>query len=196
MPKRLMPERKPTDDESRLWRQATTNVAPPKRRSAKLVQKPAPVAQSAPERFRDMLDAPPSRAKSATAGERAVSPPSDHRRTPGLDKATATRLRRGQIPIDRRIDLHGMTRAEAHRVVIGALAAVASEGTRCLLVITGKGTRRLASPGDRGDPGVLRSELPRWLAEAPHRDRVLAVAPALPEHGGAGAVYVLLRRQR
>ncbi|MBM3573056.1 MAG: hypothetical protein FJX52_12000, partial [Alphaproteobacteria bacterium] len=138
----------------------------------------------------DLLDAPPAK-PGAVARVEPAKPASpgraDLRRTPGLDKASATRLRRSQFPIDRRIDLHGLTRAEAHARVISALAT----NSRCLLIITGKGQRRGSDSG-----GVLRGELPRWLAEPPHRERILAVMPAQPAHGGGGAVYVLLRRRR
>ena len=62
-------------------------------------------------------------------------------------------------------------------------------GRRCVLVITGRGL------GPDG-PGVLKRAVPRWLAEAGLRRRILAVAAAQPRHGGAGALYLLLRRQR
>jgi len=58
-----------------------------------------------------------------------------------------------------------------------------------VLVITGKGGR---TSGD----GVLRAAVPRWLNEAPNRTRLLAFTPAQPKHGGAGALYLLLRRRR
>lgn len=62
-----------------------------------------------------------------------------------------------------------------------------SAGKRCLLVITGKG---LASGG------ILRDQVPRWLNQAPNRSRVLAFDYARPQHGGSGALYVLLKRRR
>ena len=98
------------------------------------------------------------------------------------------RLRRGQIAVERRVDLHGMTQVEAHRTVSRALAACQDDGVRCLLVITGKGVAAGA--------GVLRANLPRWLAEPPNAGRVLASAPARQRDGGAGAFYVLLRKSR
>ncbi|MBL6599517.1 MAG: Smr/MutS family protein [Alphaproteobacteria bacterium] len=123
-------------------------------------------------------------------------------RTPGLDKRTAQRLQRGKTEIDGRIDLHGMTQAEARSALTGFVTNGHRHDRRCLLVITGKGRR----PGDREDrpwgddgrsePGVLRRMVPRWLKEAPLADRVLAYSPAQPKHGGSGALYVLLKRRR
>lgn len=109
--------------------------------------------------------------------------------SPGLDRRTAERLRRGALAIDGRLDLHGMTQEEAHRALDAFLARAAQAGKRCVLVITGKGGRSL------GD-GVLRAAVPRWLNEAPNRGRLLAFAPAQPQHGGAGALYLLLKRRR
>lgn len=123
-------------------------------------------------------------------------------RTPGLDKRSAQRLQRGKTEIDGRIDLHGMTQAEARSALTGFVTNGHRHDRRCLLVITGKGRR----PGDREDrpwgddgrsePGVLRRMVPRWLKEAPLADRVLAYSPAQPKHGGSGALYVLLKRRR
>ena len=107
----------------------------------------------------------------------------------GLDKRTAQKLRRGQILIEARIDLHGMTQPEAHTALSVALERAQSAGHRCLLVITGKGTRR-----EHG--GVLKTMVPRWLNESVNKARVLAIQGARPQHGGDGAVYVLLRKQR
>jgi len=107
----------------------------------------------------------------------------------GLDKRTSARLRRGQIPIDSRVDLHGLTQAEAKEFLGQALAIAQGRGHRCVLVITGKGLRREGG-------GVLKAKLPHWLAEAKIRPLILANEPARPQHGGGGATYVLLRRLR
>lgn len=106
-----------------------------------------------------------------------------------LDRRTAERLRRGQIPIDGQLDLHGLTQEEALTALDAFLWQAAEAGHRCLLVITGKGTAREGG-------GVLRTLIPTWLAEGDHRSRILAVETAQPHHGGDGALYVLLRRNR
>ncbi len=97
---------------------------------------------------------------------------------------------------DARIDLHGMTQDDAHGTLRDFITASARAGRRCVLVITGKGLRRLGddSSADAGI-GVLRNAVPRWLNEAPNRARILAFAAAQPCDGGGGALYVLLRRQ-
>jgi DNA-nicking Smr family endonuclease len=112
---------------------------------------------------------------------------------PGLDKRSAERLKRGELPIEARLDLHGMTQDEAHEALGRFLSRAEAHGLRCVLVITGKGFRRL---GEGGGLGILKGAVPRWLNEAPNRARVLAFSAAQPQHGGGGALYVLLRRRR
>jgi DNA-nicking Smr family endonuclease len=117
------------------------------------------------------------------APARSLAPP-----VAGLDRRSATRLRRGEMAIAARLDLHGMTQAEAHRALARFIERAHDEGKRTVLVITGKGT----ASGE----GVLHRAVPRWLAEPHCRAMVLAAEPARPQHGGGGALYVLLRRKR
>jgi DNA-nicking Smr family endonuclease len=106
-----------------------------------------------------------------------------------LDRRTAERLRRGQIALDGRLDLHGMTQAAAHDALHDFLLGASERGQRCVLVITGKGRA-----GE--EAGVLRRQVPHWLNMQPLRGRIVAIAEAQPRHGGAGALYVLLKRKR
>jgi DNA-nicking Smr family endonuclease len=116
----------------------------------------------------------------------------------GVDRATAERLKRGQHRIEAQLDLHGMTQAAAHRALTGFVAASREAGRRCVLVITGRGLPPGYSDGSPGgeEPGILRRAVPRWLDEPELRPHLLAIAPAQPRHGGAGALYLLLRRRR
>jgi DNA-nicking Smr family endonuclease len=110
-----------------------------------------------------------------------------HGAATGLDKRSLARLRRGMLPIEGTIDLHGMTQAEAHGALHQFIAGAQQRGRRCVLVITGKGSH---------SEGVLRAAVPHWLNLPPTRGLVLAFAYATPAHGGAGALYVLLKRRR
>ena len=115
----------------------------------------------------------------------------------GLDRRNTERLRRGKLPIDGRIDLHGMTQAQAHAALHRFVQASALSGRRCLLVITGKGLRHGASDDMYApEPGILRRMVPRWLSEPGIAGHVLAVESAARHHGGSGAYYILLRRRR
>ena len=91
-----------------------------------------------------------------------------------------------------------MTQEEARRALDRFLTSAASDGKRCVLVITGKGSARTDDAGIMPDReiGVLRRSLPRWLALPGLRDLVVAYHNAKPKDGGEGAFYVLLRRRR
>ena len=110
-------------------------------------------------------------------------PPLD--RFAGVDRATSERLKRGRLAIEARLDLHGMTQAEAHRAVHRFIPTARVAGQRCVLIITGSGV---------AGGGVLRAAVPRWLAEDGLRPHLLGITPAQPRDGGGGALYVLLRR--
>ena len=98
------------------------------------------------------------------------------------------RLRRGLVPVDARIDLHGMGVSEAKAQLELFLRTMRARGERCVLVIHGKGEH---SP--RGQ-GVLRGEISAWLSQGTSSEVVGAFATATSDDGGEGAVYVLLRR--
>lgn len=91
-------------------------------------------------------------------------------------------LRRGNLPIDGRLDLHGLGPEAAREQVLQFLKAQRVRGERCVLVIHGKGD------------GVLRGEISAWLSQGRAREHVAAFATAQQEDGGEGAVYVALRR--
>jgi DNA-nicking Smr family endonuclease len=116
--------------------------------------------------------------------------------TAGLDRRTAERLRKGQMPIDARLDLHGLRQHEARDALSRFLRLSAASRHRCVLVITGKGTRDFPTASDHDAPGVLRRSLPLWLAAPDIAPLILRHSPAKPKDGGSGAYYILLRRDR
>ena len=105
----------------------------------------------------------------------------------GLDRARAERLRRGKMPLEGRLDLHGLTQAQARARLETFILAAFEAGKRTLLVITGKGS-------GSGGRGVLRTTVPQWLGQAPLGALVLAFSYAQKRDGEQGALYVLLRR--
>jgi DNA-nicking Smr family endonuclease len=158
--------------------------------------------QETPPPRADETAKPPKSAKRRAAAQPAPPappltpsrpPPLEIGRAPGVDKRQADRLKRGRTEIDARIDLHGMTQAEAHDRLVGFIGRAAANGLRLVLVITGKGlTGEMSGRGS----GVLREAVPRWLNEPGLRGRVLAISYAQPKHGGHGALYVLLKRPK
>ena len=134
----------------------------------------------------------PSRASPNTWSTRRN--PFAHRAKPPSPANTLARrerqqLARGKAEIGGRIDLHGMTQAEAHDALLRFLRRAQAEGAKFVLVITGKG-------GPGGDRGVLRRQVPLWLALPELRACVLGFDVAHVGHGGEGALYVRLRKGR
>jgi DNA-nicking Smr family endonuclease len=163
-----------THDELALWHHAVRDAAPLRAEPAPVLP-PSPAAPAVPAMPSAAAPAPPPAA-------RRLDPtgPVD------LDRRSWLRLRRGNYPIDARLDLHGLTQAEAHARLAAFLATAQARGNRCVLVITGRGLRT---------GGTLRAMTPRWLEAGPNRARVLSFTPAQLHHGGDGALYVLLRRR-
>jgi DNA-nicking Smr family endonuclease len=130
--------------------------------------------------------------KKSAAKKGAVSGPS------GINGATQERLRRGTVTPDARIDLHGLTQQAAHRTLFAWLATAHARGHRLVLVITGRGNPKnddnaswMMSPH-----GVLKQMVPRWLNEPGLAALIASSGPAHARHGGEGALYVYLRKNR
>lgn len=142
--------------------------------------------------------APPHAARKPTPKPLSLQPLSTRRGAPvaGLDRRTSERLRKGQLPIEARIDLHGMTQERARAALDHFIVSAADRGLRAVLVITGKGSGGWSDPWSMPRSGILRANVPRWLHEQPNGPRILAFSEAQPQDGGGGALYVLLRRRR
>lgn len=120
----------------------------------------------------------------------AYRPPADT-----LDGSWDKRLAKGDLRPDVTIDLHGETLASAHVRLNRGLEAAIRHGNRVILLVTGKP----AADNPRLPPtsrGVIRASVGDWLAASPYADRIAAVRNAHPRHGGAGALYIVLRRSR
>jgi DNA-nicking Smr family endonuclease len=175
-----------TADEDELWSNVTRSVAPlPSKRRAPKPELPAEEAAPPPP----PRPAPPAPA-SRTPAPRPLPPPP---RLAPIDRRLKQKLARGREAIDRSIDLHGLTQAEAHAALVRFLRNARAEGARLVLVITGKGARNDDFPADRG---VLRRQVPHWLRSAELRDCVIGFDWAHAAHGGEGALYVRIRRKR
>ena len=209
-----------SEKEQRLWETVTYNVKPlSENRGPENKESGAGKSgqgKDAPEQESSQPKPDPGPDSKSTLPQNKPSPPSlrpplppftrapDMRKEPlereagetvGMDRRTANRLRRGQLPIDGELDLHGFRQAQAHQTLNRFIEKAAREGRRCLLVITGKGARAGVEKGWRGT-GVLREAVPGWLNDPVNRDRIISFCHAQPRDGGDGALYVLLKRRR
>jgi DNA-nicking Smr family endonuclease len=142
-----------------------------------------------------VVDAPAApAATTARAASPAKIPPPPKPQAPPLapiGRRERAQLSRGRKEIDARIDLHGMTQIRAHRALFGFLQRAHQDGLTFVLVITGKG-----KVGAEAERGVLRRQVPQWLALPEFRSLVVGFEEAHVGHGGEGALYVRVRRVR
>jgi DNA-nicking Smr family endonuclease len=174
--------RRLSDEERVLWKGVTGSIAP--------LRKPHPKETDDAGRAEPVLH-PRPRVKALPAvpllPPKPVMPPP----LAPLTRKARQRIARGRHEIDGRLDLHGMTQAEAHDALFSFIRARQARGQRLILVITGKGAL-----GGGDGRGVLRRMVPLWLALPEFRSLVIGFEPAAVGHGGEGALYVNLRRPR
>ncbi len=173
-----MRRRSLSDDERVLWSTITRSIAPLKGR-----KRAEDAAEIAPAETRPT--ARPAASPAATPPRRTTPPP-----LAPIDRRTKQRLARGATEIGGRLDLHGLTQAEAHAALARFLHGAQARDVKVVLVITGKGG------SDREGRGVLKRQVPMWLEGPELRSLVIGYDNAGIGHGGAGALYVRVRRGR
>lgn len=176
-PPRPPKTRLPSPEEAALWQQLSAGIAPLK------VERPAPEFKAARPSLQNRL-------------EPEAPPPPLPRRPQGtfapvifqeeLDRPLLRHFRRGTRAPAARLDLHGVRQEAAQERLLRFVAESAIKGHQWVVIITGKG-----SPDK---PSVLKTEVPKWLHMLP--EYVVSFAPALPEEGGDGALYVHIRKPR
>ncbi|MDH4983393.1 Smr/MutS family protein [Hyphomicrobium sp. D-2] len=200
-----------TTEERALWEYTAQSINPIKGKKQRF--HPAVPEDEPPEK-----DAAPAPAKKAPPGKmvrvaKPTIPSPPHtliKRPPALpapgpsplelERRKARKLSSGRIEIEGRIDLHGMRQAEAHSALLRFLHRAYGDGKRWVLVITGKGAPVKTAYDERFDGdgdlrGVLRRNVPRWLAEPDVSPLIIGFTTAAIRHGGEGALYVHLRRR-
>ncbi|WP_299294791.1 Smr/MutS family protein [uncultured Tateyamaria sp.] len=197
-----MTRRKLHPEEEELWR-----------RVASKTERLHPQPKFDPEDFVTQTPAPGPRSKPTFDAVRTLTPSMPSRPTTSvsltpsitdqvraqpiqMDRKAFDQLKRGKLRPEGKLDLHGMTLDRAHPALTRFVLGAQSQGKRLVLVVTGKGKNR-----DDGGPipvrhGVLRHQVPQWLSMQPLASAVLQVTPAHLRHGGGGAYYVYLRRNR
>lgn len=174
-----------SEDEKALWRAVARTTKPLRRRKPIVLDEgpdEAEVSRPANKRVERPV-APATRTAPAKPSAPPLAP---------LGRREKSKLAKGRHPIDARLDLHGMTQVRAHARLIAFLREAHGDGLTFVLVITGKGKSSLSE----GERGVLRRQVPHWLALPELRSLVVGFEEAHIGHGGEGALYVRLRRAR
>ena len=167
-----------SDEEHALWAGFARSITPLRRSKPAAAPTAAALDKSSPPRAR-----------------REALPATQSASLAPFDRRLKQRLARGRDAIDARIDLHGMTQREAHGALLRFVRRAQTDCARIALVVTGKGAGKIASEGS-GERGVLRRQVPLWLALPEFRPFIVGFEEAHISHGGEGAVYVRLRRAR
>ena len=196
--------RRVSADEARLWEHATRSLdrvkAKPRVGAMPAPSEPAAATRQAGER------ATASRKAGATAQEPGVAAVPKAKPSPSpppladFDRRKVRQIASGRIEVEARIDLHGSRQRDARASLRAFLLTAHAKGHKTVLVITGKGGEEPADGygsliGER-QRGVIRRSVPHWLEEPDLRAVVLGYTQAAPRHGGAGALYVQLRKAR
>jgi len=204
-----MSRRRLSEEEHELWnRVARTTIPrqplPEPKPDAHKGPLPDPAPQDPPARFKPKVQIPrafpAAPAKTPPIQFDLAEPVGDRlaRQGVAMDKKLHRTMMRGRLEPDARIDLHGMSVAQAHQALTGFVLSAHARGHRLVLVITGKGrtpARDHAAPMP-ARAGVLKHEVPHWLRSAPLGPLVLELRESHRSHGGTGAYYVYLRRRR
>ena len=179
-------------DDAELWRRVSRTAEPLRKGKNRAVSSPVPPeTQARPKHAADVKSEKKRVVQPHTSEPKPPAAPSLAR----IEKREIRGLGGGRVSVDARIDLHGARQLEAHRLLKSFLARAQERGHRYVLVITGKGSR---NGEERRVPerGILNREVPRWLSEPEFRQWVVSFAPAHKRHGGEGALYVRIRRQK
>jgi len=172
--------RKLSAEEAALWAKVVATVEPLSREPLPKGEAPPPPVKRPKPIFRPAPAAEPGRLGPAPVADGT------------LDGSWDKRLRSGQVSPDRMIDLHGHRLDDAWHAIDRGLEAAIRSGERVVLLITGHAPKG-DSPVARGK---IRAAVNDWLGASRHADRIAAVRGAHPRHGGRGALYVILRRNR
>jgi DNA-nicking Smr family endonuclease len=180
-----------SDEEHALWESVAKQTKPlrKKPRLAKTTHQPADEIEAPPVAKPAAGPSPSNHAKIVRPAKPDVplAPPP----LASLGRRERSQLSRGRKDIDARLDLHGMTQTRAHRVLTDFLHRAHADGLTFVLIITGKGKM-----GAESERGVLRRQVPQWLGLPEFRALVVGFEEAHIGHGGAGALYVRIRRVR
>ena len=182
-----MNRRRLSDEERTLWKGFARAVTPLRRNLA------ADEPDIAGHQTRQPV-------RSDHAAQRGVTKPKAPPALTQFDRRLHQRVARGHTAIDARLDLHGMTQMQAHAALMRFLDQAQARDAKLVLVVTGKGlggaiTPATSATGRHGERGVLRRQVPLWLSLPEFRRFIVSFEQAHVGHGGAGALYLRLRRR-
>ncbi|MGF0539757.1 Smr/MutS family protein [Agrobacterium sp. ES01] len=180
-------DRKLNSEDRILWGKVARSTRPMPGRLEDLIEFEAAFIEPEPEN-----KAPPSKKVPVSLAEKAAQAEAakkDRRVHHPFERPVKRKLSRGHLPLEARVDLHGLYQSEAHGVLLDFLMRAHDRGMRHVLVITGKGS-------SMGSEGALKRAVPLWFSKPEFRNLISSYEPAAQKHGGEGAMYIRLARHR
>ena len=176
-----------SEEERVLWESVAKQVKPLRKKPRAAKAHAIKASAEVPAAARPASAAKPRVSVQTASPPKPATPP-----LAPLGRRERSKLSRGRMEIDARLDLHGMTQVRAHRALFGFLQRAHGDGLTFVLVITGKGKVGVSE----SERGVLRRQVPQWLALPEFRSLVVGFEEAHIGHGGEGALYVRIRRSK
>lgn len=189
------------EDDQDLWEKVSKSIKPmPEDETRKSIKKELFLSQNPKKsRKKDKIEEKTPQIPIKTPKNAPKEIKEDHSRQDhsNIDRKTWQKFKKGQISIDGRLDLHGLTLKQAQIKVENFILDSVQQHKRCLLIITGKGIKRFDTGDntfDQPQRGVIKENFPYWLDTAPLKHKVLKYTPAAIKDGGSGAYYVYLKK--
>lgn len=187
--------RRLSPDEAAIWAKVASTVTPIKGRRV-AVPRPADEAKESKPQPVAALPKVKGRIPPPPIPQSPPPPPARPLDHSGLDGSWERKLSRGILQPDFTLDLHGATLDAAYMRLEHGLTQALAQGARVVLLITGRPRPSDGQAGRGERRGAIRAKFLDWLSAGSHASRIAAIRPAHPRHGGAGAVYIVLRRPR
>ena len=172
------------DDDQDIWKQVSKTVSPLDPEKAHKAVRPKLTKKTAK---------PEPKKSSVPLSKEPQNLSFDTRDHSNIDRQTYKKLKRGDIQVEARLDLHGLNVIEAFDATNEFLLNAYNSGKRCVLVITGKGIKNFGNSPSRG---ILREKFPDWVEMPALKSKIIKIAPAASKHGGEGAFYVYLKKHK
>lgn len=164
----------PTEEDIELWQRFTENVEP--------------LEYSISDQTLKKQSPRPTKSLRSSGKKKPSPKSSEHSAKP--------RPKKGTVSVEATLDLHGLTQDQSHQHINSFIRAAHFQRKRCVLIITGKGTKDSDDKLWWEERGVLRVLVPQWLESSPNKERIQSYSPAHPKHGGQGALYVFLKHTK
>ncbi|MGB0635204.1 MAG: Smr/MutS family protein [Paracoccaceae bacterium] len=189
-----MSDKKLTDDDIKIWTKAISNIEKHKLSKSNAQLNVRAKQKENKRKIKPLLIDKTLKTPNTLLDKHKLV--NENSKNSKIDKKVLSKIKSGKLVPEETLDLHGYTLISAKKILLKFLFRAYSNRRRLILIITGKGKPKAISDINLDYKGVLRKEVPFWLMEPGFSEIILSVSTAHQKHGGAGAVYVYLKRNK